>query len=87
VIGSQLRPDAGTPFTIVWGSGDEEKGRETFPTLGAVRGFLEYETDMTPAMIEKLILTGQSSDADEDPTGPTCTQFDCAWVRLERKTE
>jgi hypothetical protein len=69
------------PYLVVWGAGEQELGRDTFPTLGAVRGMLLYDTDMTPEMIEAFILTGKSDSRDDDPTA--CTQFDYAWIRLE----
>lgn len=71
------------PFLLVWGAGDTEQNRQEFDSLDEVRGMLAHDTDMTPAMIEQLIETGKSADADTDPTA--CTQFDSAWIRLERR--
>lgn len=69
------------PYVVVWGIGEDETGRDTFPTLDAVRGMLTHDTGMTPEMVEAFILTGKSDSSDDDPTA--CTQFDYAWIRLE----
>lgn len=68
-------------YLVVWGSGEEETGRDTFDSLDAVRGMLTHDTDMAPEMIEAFIRTGKSDSRDDDPTA--CTQFDYAWIRME----
>jgi hypothetical protein len=71
-------------YLVTWGAGETTQGSDTFDTLEQVRGMLEHDTDMTPAMIEKFIETGKSDSREDDPTA--CTQFDYAWIRLEEVT-
>ena len=72
-IASALPPKG---YILVWGGGETEQGRANFPTLDAVRGDLEFETDLNSAEITAFLTTGKAGDADP-------TQFDDPWMRLE----
>lgn len=77
-----VAPNPNDRFLVTWGAGEEEHGRHKCDSAEAVRGMLEYDTDLNAEQIDDLILKGQRSDADDDPAA--CTQFDCNWIRVER---
>jgi hypothetical protein len=64
-------------FTITWGNGDAEKGREIFPTLIAVREWFEQNTVVTIDLIDALLEEVQRKGAIY--IGPISN-----WVRVEQ---
>jgi len=75
-------------YVLTWGAGELTQGSQVFSTMEAVRGFLEWETDMPAAEIDSFIAfaeadplcTSRVGDDDTDPIAGT--QFDCAWITL-----